>query len=129
VWVNYATIGDLEWIPIEYDISDIAADQETVYLRWVMGPTDGGLRYNGWNIDDVRVITYECVSILCGDANSDTEINVADAVFLINYVFKSGPAPDPIEAGDANCEGEVNVGDAVYLINYVFKGGPEPCCP
>ena len=65
----------------------------------------------------------------CGDANGDGQINVGDAVYLINYVFKSGPAPNPIEAGDANCDGDVNVGDAVYLINYIFKGGPEPCCP
>jgi hypothetical protein len=66
---------------------------------------------------------------VCGDANGDGDVNVADAVFLIAYVFKGGPAPDPVEAGDANCDGDVNVGDAVYLIAYVFKGGPEPCCP
>ena len=66
---------------------------------------------------------------VCGDANGDEAINVADAVFLINYIFKSGPAPDPLQAGDANCDGGTDVADAVYLINYVFKGGPEPCCP
>jgi len=64
----------------------------------------------------------------CGDANGDGEVNVGDAVFLINYVFKGGPAPDPIEAGDANGDGQCNVGDAVYLISYVFKGGPAPDC-
>jgi hypothetical protein len=66
---------------------------------------------------------------VCGDANGDGTVNVGDAVHLINYVFKGGPAPIPLEAGDANCDFEVNVGDAVYLINYVFKGGPAPCCP
>lgn len=69
---------------------------------------------------------------LCGDANGDAAINVADAVFLVNYIFKGGPAPDPICTGDANGDGVVNVADAVYLISYVFKGGPgpvEPCCP
>lgn len=64
---------------------------------------------------------------LCGDANGDEQANVADAVFLINYVFKGGAAPDPVEAGDANCDGFANVADAVYMINYVFKGGSEPC--
>ncbi|MEE9443298.1 MAG: SMP-30/gluconolactonase/LRE family protein [candidate division Zixibacteria bacterium] len=63
----------------------------------------------------------------CGDANSDEEANVGDAVFIINHVFKGGPAPDPLDAGDANCDGQCNVGDAVYLINHVFKGGPAPC--
>ncbi len=68
---------------------------------------------------------------LCGDSNGDDQANVADAVFLINYIFKGGAAPDPEESGDANCDLNVNVGDAVYQINYVFSGGPEPCasCP
>jgi hypothetical protein len=65
----------------------------------------------------------------CGDANSDGQPNVGDAVFLINYIFKGGPGPEPLEAGDANCDGDVNVGDAVFLIAYVFSGGAEPCCP
>jgi len=65
---------------------------------------------------------------VCGDANGDGNCNVGDAVHLINYIFKEGPAPDPIEAGDANGDGEVNVGDAVYIINYVFNGGPAPVC-
>ncbi|MFW9842767.1 MAG: M6 family metalloprotease domain-containing protein, partial [Candidatus Thorarchaeota archaeon] len=65
----------------------------------------------------------------CGDATGDETVNVSDAVHVINYVFKGGPAPDPLESGDANCDDSVNVSDAVHVINYVFKGGPEPCCP
>ncbi len=65
---------------------------------------------------------------ICGDANGDRTINVGDAVHIINYVFKSGPEPDPMGAGDANCDETINVGDAVHIINYVFKGGPEPGC-
>jgi len=56
-------------------------------------------------------------------------INVGDAVFLINYIFRGGPAPQPARAGDANCDGKISVGDAVYIISYVFRGGPAPCCP
>ncbi len=71
----------------------------------------------------------DACSYICGDANFDDDVNVADAVFLINYIFNGGPAPNLIEAGDANCDFSTNVADAVYLVNYVFKGGPEPCCP
>jgi len=69
---------------------------------------------------------------VCGDANGDGQVNVGDAVYVIAYVFKGGPAPNPVCAGDANHDGQCNVGDAVYLIAYVFKGGPPPvagCCP
>ncbi|MCK5125730.1 MAG: hypothetical protein KAR42_05700 [candidate division Zixibacteria bacterium] len=65
---------------------------------------------------------------VCGDANGDETVNVGDAVFIINYAFKGGPAPEPVESGDANGDGQSNVGDAVYIINYAFKGGPEPDC-
>ncbi|MEZ5357743.1 MAG: lamin tail domain-containing protein [Candidatus Zixiibacteriota bacterium] len=68
-------------------------------------------------------------SYVCGDANADQSINVGDAVYLINYIFKGGSAPVPLESGDANCDGSVNIGDAVYLISYIFRGGPAPCCP
>ncbi|MFH1699633.1 MAG: M28 family peptidase [Candidatus Zixiibacteriota bacterium] len=63
----------------------------------------------------------------CGDANGDGDVNVGDAVFIINHVFKGGPAPEPLESGDANDDGQTNVGDAVFIINHVFKGGPAPC--
>jgi hypothetical protein len=66
---------------------------------------------------------------MCGDANGDEGVNVADAVALINFVFSNGPVPDPLESGDANCDGDTNIADAVYLIGYVFSGGAEPCCP
>lgn len=66
---------------------------------------------------------------ICGDANADDAVNVADVVCLINYIFKSGPPPQPMEAGDVNLDGTVNIGDPVYLINYIFKSGPEPCNP
>ncbi len=72
--------------------------------------------------------TGDACDFLYGDATGDGEINVADAVYIINFIFKSGPAPDPMESGDANCDGTVNVGDGVFLINYVFKGGPAPGC-
>ena len=65
-----------------------------------------------------------------GDANGDGDINSADIVCLINYLFKFGPDPVPWEAGDVNCDGDINSADVVYLINYLFKGGPSPgCCP
>jgi hypothetical protein len=69
---------------------------------------------------------------VCGDASGDDAVNIGDAVHIINYIFKGGPAPDPLCSGDADGDDAVNIGDAVHLINYIFKGGPppvEPCCP
>ena len=82
----------------------------------------------GFCQDSIDIIIW-IIPYICGDANGDKAINVGDAVYVINYIFKSGPAPAPVAAGDANCDGAVNVGDAVHVINYIFKSGPAPCCP
>lgn len=74
------------------------------------------------------VLMGESDPFIAGDANGDDVINIGDPVFLINYIFKGGPAPDPHDSGDANCDDTVNIGDAVFLINYIFGGGPPPSC-
>lgn len=72
-----------------------------------------------------HVLSADC---LPGDASNDLQINIGDAAYIINYIFKGGPAPMPYEvcSGDPNGDCACNIGDAVYLINYIFKGGPAP---
>jgi hypothetical protein len=70
-----------------------------------------------------------CLAQDPGDPNHDGAINSSDIVYLINFLFKGGPAPDPLESGDVNCDEGVNSADVVYLINYLFKDGPVPCAP
>ncbi len=74
----------------------------------------------------VYTIPYEC-----GNVNADGAVNIGDIVFLVNYIFKAGPAPDPLCLGRTNFDSPVNIGDVTYLVNYVFKSGPAPnpdCC-
>jgi hypothetical protein len=63
-----------------------------------------------------------------GDANGDGAIDAGDVVYLIDYLYRDGPAPNPPELGDANCDGAIDPGDVVYLINYLFREGPPPPC-
>lgn len=64
---------------------------------------------------------------ICGDANDDGGVNISDAVFIVNYVFIGGEAPNPLAVGNVNCDVGVNVSDAVFLIYYIFTGGNAPC--
>jgi hypothetical protein len=70
-------------------------------------------------------------SYVCGDADGDGQVIISDAVYLINYIFAGGPAPDPLVSGDVDCDGVPIISDAVYIVNYIFAGGPAPCaaCP
>ncbi len=65
---------------------------------------------------------------LYGDCNRDQKVNISDGIYLINYLFKQGPEPDPLQAGDANCDAKVTISDVIYLVNYLFKGGLPPAC-
>jgi uncharacterized delta-60 repeat protein len=124
--VGYNPHGDTLWVrryngpgDAEDGVSALVIDNSNnVY---VTGGSDGYVAGS-----DYATIKY--FQALRGDVNRDGVINVSDVVYLINYLFISGPAPDPIQAGDVNCDGFVNVTDVVYLINYLFIGGPPPSC-
>jgi hypothetical protein len=75
----------------------------------------------------VDTVFYPVLQYLRGDPNSDGKKSISDVIFLINYLFKGGTAPEPLFLGDVNCDGNVTVSDVVYLINYLFKGGDAPC--
>ncbi len=74
---------------------------------------------------ELNVLEY--IPYICGDADGSESVNISDAVLITNYIFISGPAPDPMEAGDTNCDAVVNISDAVKIINYIFIGGDAPC--
>lgn len=60
IWTNpNSSLCDGTWTKVTYDISNVAAMQPEVYIRWVMGPTDMSVTYPGWSIDDVRVFSYK----------------------------------------------------------------------
>jgi len=75
------------------------------------------------------MMKYDCSgTFLHGDADGSHDINIADAAYLVQYIFAGGVAPVPTgAAGDANCDGGIDVSDIVYLIAYIFSGGPAPC--
>ncbi|MFH1699775.1 MAG: PQQ-binding-like beta-propeller repeat protein [Candidatus Zixiibacteriota bacterium] len=125
--------GDTTIFAFEIDPTALQEGRNDFYID--IGSNDPD--FNPWADPQPDVQTRMIVSVnlvspfKCGDANGDDEVNVGDAVFVINHVFKGGPPPYPFEACDSNCDDQCNVGDAVYMISTVFKGGPPPCfdCP
>jgi len=66
---------------------------------------------------------------MCGDCNASSEVELGDVVYLINYLYKNGAPPMPMQSGDVNLDSVVELGDIVYLINYLYKNGNPPCRP
>ena len=65
-----------------------------------------------------------------GDVNGlDGGPDIADLVFLVNYMFKSGAVPPCMDTADLNgLDGGPDIADLVYLVNYMFKSGPMVVC-
>jgi hypothetical protein len=104
--------GTFSWVPTDADVgtwiasfsaTDVCGKADTARVMILVGTTS------------------------CGDCTNDSVMDVADVVYLINYLFKGGAAPDPICQGDVNCSGLADVGDVILLINYLYKGGTAPC--
>jgi uncharacterized delta-60 repeat protein len=79
----------------------------------------------GTTISDTYVWKAELT--LAGDVNCEGSFTSADIIYLVNYVFKSGPAPCVFGHGDVNCDGATTSADIIYMVNFVFKSGPPPC--
>jgi hypothetical protein len=95
-------------------------DQGHVYVT--------GTSKNSASREDVVTVKYVQTGLWRGDANGDGIIDLGDLVYLINYLYKGGPAPDPLTVGDCNCDQTVQLGDVIFLMNYLFKSGPSPDC-
>jgi hypothetical protein len=62
-----------------------------------------------------------------GDINGDGIIDIADIVFLVEYMFQDGPAPDQVQSCDVDGScGEVDIADLVFLVEYFFVQGQAP---
>ncbi|MEM7230662.1 MAG: hypothetical protein AAF517_00720 [Planctomycetota bacterium] len=64
-----------------------------------------------------------------GDANSDSQLDIADPIFSLSHLFLGGPIPACIEAANTNSQGDFDLSDVVFSLNYLFTGGPQPGNP
>ncbi len=61
-----------------------------------------------------------------GDANADRSVNVADAVFLLTYLFAHGPASACEDSADSNDDGRLDISDAVATLRHLFASAAMP---
>jgi hypothetical protein len=61
-----------------------------------------------------------------GDANCDGRLDIADGIWVLNYLFRQGPPPCCECAADANNDTVLDASDAVYIIEYQFLDGDPP---
>jgi hypothetical protein len=123
-WVGVGNIWDVFW-----DF-DPRPDLDSIdYCRTIYDFIHGWRSW-GYPVDTKFNNIFQAHNVAVfvpGDVNNSGIINVADAVYLVQYIFDGGPTPLPVIAsGDVNGSCAVNVADAVYLVQFIFGGGPSP---
>ena len=85
-------------------------------------------------IDTTRIQLFDGTMIInetspCGDLNNDGNFgNILDLTFLIDFIFRGGPAPNPLCRADLDCNGTcANILDLTYIVDFIFRGGPPVC--
>lgn len=126
VWYDAYSIGGLSGSPVflesTQEVIGIAVGQGC-NCNFALPITWPGLQ------DAINNPLNICIPFRRGDANNDGVVNGADAPFITNWLFSSGPAPPCLEAADANDDTSLNVADASYIMNWFFGGGPAPPAP
>jgi len=99
----------------------------------VVFAVDDGRDSTDTGVVEITVLPYDVPpSGMPGDASGDTLVDVADVVFIVNYLFQGGPPPNPPAAGDVNGDCFIGLSDLIWLINYLYRFGPPPqirCLP
>lgn len=86
---------------------------------------------------DEGCVDGECVvgtnvtnsSTLCGDVNSDFSVDISDLLFLVDYQFDYGPAPENMDLANVDGKDGVDVGDILYFVDYIFGNSTSLNCP
>jgi hypothetical protein len=63
------------------------------------------------------------------DCNADGVFDLADTIFLEQYLFISGPVPPCLNACDMNNDGVIDIADPIFWLMYLFLMGSPPAEP
>ncbi|MDG2423139.1 MAG: C25 family cysteine peptidase [Phycisphaerales bacterium] len=110
LWENGSSeVADSSWSLQEFDISDVADQKDSVYVRWGYQIGSGVWNYSGWNLDDVEIwgIAPE-VNDCPTDLDGDGETGVNDILELISAWGTAG--------GDVNDDGTTDVTDVLLIL-------------
>jgi len=107
-------------------LEPLCPGKHTLHFRGRIGPAADPT----FELEVTYDLTVEaCGAFRRGDANSDGGLNLSDAVFLLDGLFRGGSPAACHDAADMNDDGALNLTDAVYVLDYLFRGGTAPPPP
>lgn len=132
--LNWSIADDAGWLdewPLmgQSNSEEITVDVNTTGLT--PGEYNALITVTGYNADNSPQYVYVDYNLYpCGDANCSMQTNVADMIYVLNYLYVQGPEPCPfIETGDVDMIPGISHNDAQLINNFIFLAGDPPYCP
>ncbi len=125
---------------IDYESLAIAYSGYPIWLSVandsLVGTPPAGYYLSGFTVEvsdqnssvdqDVALAVYLCGDI---DASGAGLADIADLVFLVDFMFLQGPPPPVEDAANVDGLDTITITDLVFIVDYMFNGGPAPVCP
>ena len=138
-------VNPYQWLTVDKTSGIIApGDADTILCNFVTAELDTGSYQasitiasndpdpadNPLTVPVNLTVTGDGSGWICGDIDNDGEgPNIGDLVYLVDYMFNSGPSPVFEDAANVDGTGGIDIGDLVHLVDYMFNSGPPLACP
>ncbi len=136
-WTLVETVGPVQqaaggWYEHAFYLTQFVAPSAEVKVRFDASDLGSGSVVEA-AIDAFEITTFDCIeppTYVCGDIDGDeSDPNVADLTYLVDYFFKSGPPPPVLDAANVDgVDSEINVTDISTMVDYLFRSGPPLVC-
>ena len=116
----------------EVNWQTVTSSTSPCVLTWLKRQTDYVVKVSGCYGSDVyspwsssTFFTTLEQTIIPGDANGDSKVNLADVVAIVNSILGKDSATFVLDAADMNKDGKITIVDAVTLVMRLQTGGSE----
>ncbi|MDO8508134.1 MAG: hypothetical protein Q7S27_00450 [Nanoarchaeota archaeon] len=72
----------------------------------------------------IRIKVLPSNPFVRGDVNNNGNVELGDAIKILDYLYSGGQDLQCDDSGDANDNGIVDISDAIIILNYLFNGNP-----
>lgn len=122
----FPTIVEFDGVP--QNMVDVISDTELTFVTKPVGvlQTVDMTISNQTSASLTDAFTY---GFQRGEVNADGSVDIADGIFVLEYLFNFGAAPGCDDAADANDDGSIDIADGIYILAYLFDFGAPPPPP